>query len=521
MMNKNYRSAENRTQLSLFADHLDQHIAPDNTIRAIDAFVASLDLERLGVNTYQNSATLRGQPAFDPSFMVRLYLYGYLNGIRSSRKLEKECHRNIELMWLLGNQRPSYKTIANFRKDNADLLVKINSRFVQLCRHFELIGGEVVAIDGSFFHANASLKSIKTRKTLQVQLAQIEQSIEDYHQSLDLSDKKESAQSEPTISLAELETKKQAMVSLVASLEANGETQISFTDENARRLNKGKGTVAGYNIQTVVDAKYKLIVASEVTNDGNDQKQLYPMASLVRKTLNIGPLNTLTVLADAGYYESSNIIECQKNAIEAYVPIPQKVQKHRSSERIETAQFQYDDENNRYVCPSNQLLLPSGQLQSHRNSKRQRFESKESVCKSCSLEENCLAPGAKKRTIYRNERAAELETHQARMGSEHAKGKMKMRSALVEHPFGTLKSRAGWQHFLVRGFKKVRGEWAMMMLAYNFTRVLNILGMDQFLVLCELYAQALYRYFKEIVGFLMRIEGPEKQFRLRKSFFII
>ncbi|KZM39703.1 hypothetical protein OA92_18740, partial [Marinomonas sp. SBI22] len=264
-MNKSYRKTESRAQFSLFIDHLDQHISDTNPVRAIDAYIDTLNFDQLAVGVYKPSSSLRGQPAYNPADLLRLYLYGYLNGIRSSRKLEKECRRNIELMWLIKHQRPSYKTIANFRKDHHKLLIRVNRDFILLCKQLDLVGGELIAIDGSFFHGNASKQSILTKNRLTQQIKAVEQKIQDYHAMLDALDNEESeADNLDSIKLQELMNKQANLNQVLNELTQSDTGQLSRTDPDARLLFKRGAKIAGYNIQTAVDDRHHLIIASDV-----------------------------------------------------------------------------------------------------------------------------------------------------------------------------------------------------------------------------------------------------------------
>lgn len=492
MAGKPYRNTENRHQFSLFADHLDQHITQDNPVRAIDAYISSLDLEKLGAEVYQATGSLRGQPAYNPADLLRVYLYGYLNGVRSSRKLERECQRNIEMMWLMQHQRPSYKTIANFRKNHAELLVRVNRDFVLLCRSLDLIGGDIVAIDGSFFHGNASKQSIQTRSKVKKQLKALETQITQYHQMLDTCDREEERQEQATtVSLEQLQAKQSALMQTLSELEGSDSKQISRTDPDARLLSKGGSKVAGYNVQSAVDDRHHLIIASEVAQDGNDQKQLYPMARQAKDLLD---KEQLTVLADAGYYETENLHQCEENGITAYVPIPNKTAQLKQQERFVPEGFAYDPEQDSYLCPNGARLKPQGRPIEKSSKRRQRYISQRTDCDTCPIRTSCLPPRGQRRTLYRSQYQQSADNHRVRMETAGTE-KMKLRASLVEHPFGTLKMRAGWQHFLVRGLKKVKGEWSLMQLAYNFTRVLNILGLDRFLKCCKQLQEALLALF--------------------------
>lgn len=488
MMTRRYKSGSDRTQAILFPACVDDYVSQDNPVRAIDAYVDTLDLQALG---FQHSGYFsgKGQPPYAPSDLLKLYLYGYMNHVRSSRKLERETHRNIEVMWLIGELHPSYKTIADFRKDNPKALKRVNRDFVLLCRELGLYGGETVAIDGSFFRGNASKASIRSEKTLKKQLATLEAQIEAYQHALESNDQQESKphvtspheEENLTDKLAQLEARQAEKQQQLTQLEASEDTQISTTDPDARLLSKSGQRVAGYNVQNVVDAKHHLIVTSEVTQDGNDSQQLYPMAAKAKAVLEV---DELEAQADAGYYEGEQLKQCEEDNITAYVPEPNKNKAIKKQGRYTREAFSYEADKDVYRCPNDEELKPSGQKPQKKNGKhRFRYASRASVCNSCPLRDQCLPEKGKIRQLYRWEHEDVLERHRERMAQ--ANDVMKQRASLVEHPFGTLKDRAGWAcHFLVRGLTKVQGEWSIMALGYNFTRVLNILGFEAFRNYC-------------------------------------
>ncbi len=489
MMKRRYKTGAARDQISLLPPRIEDYVSKNAPVRAIDAYVDTLELEKLGF-CYADGGHARGngQPPYDPRDHLKLYLYGYLNKVRSSRCLEREAQRNVEVMWLLGGLTPNYKTIANFRKDNAAALKGVNKDFIALCKELNLFGGAKVGIDGSFFHGNASKASIHTKEKLDKQLSELEARIEAYQKQLDDNDASEAkgddapAPEVPELAekldkLKELQSAKQA---LKDKLEASGETQISTTDEDARLLNKGNGTLAGYNVQIAVDDKHKLIVASDVTNDGNDKHQLHRMAAMAKEELEV---EELEALSDVGYHEEGNLAACEKDDITTYVPEPRKSAKTESQGRFTRDAFQYDGARNVYVCPQGEELAQRGQPTEYKGRMRTGYASSAGQCKTCPLREKCLAENSSVRQIYRSEHEEVVERQRARM-KEAGGQKMRERSALAEHPFGTLKHRAGWSHFLVRGFEKVGGEWALMATCYNFDRVLNIIGFDAFKEYC-------------------------------------
>ncbi|HJT09005.1 MAG TPA: IS1182 family transposase [Stellaceae bacterium] len=485
MTQRSYKIGRAREQASLLPACIEDYVGQDNPVRAIDAYVDSLDLVAMGFRDV-GSDRGAGQPPYDPADLTKLYLYGYLNQVRSSRRLAREAGRNTEVLWLLGGLVPGYRTIANFRKDNAEGLRAVNRDFVLLARELQLLGGAVVAIDGAFFHGDASKASIVTENRVQHQVAAVSRSIAEYESALESNDRAEEAAAAAAPApasaaqmaqrLAELRRRRAAVATDLARLRDSGQGQLSRTDPDARLLSKQGQTVAGYNVQIAVDDKHKLIVASAVVNDGNDTGQLAAMAQAAKAALGA---ETLTVVADTGYYNGEALKECEEAAITAYVPSPDRDQRLKGQGRFSLAQFHYDAAADRYRCPAGAELRPM------RGHKRQasgkiliRYASRRSVCRDCPLRRRCLAKTGERREIERWVHEDVIERHRARLHRDGA-AMMRRRKALAEHPFGTLKCRAGYRHFLVRGFEKVRGEWSLMALCYNFSRVLRLVGLDR------------------------------------------
>jgi len=491
MTNRTFKSGESREQASLLPARIEDYVGPDNPVRAIESFVGALELAKLGFHHADRGAEEAGQPPYDPADLLKLYLYGYIHQVRSSRRLEREACRNLELIWLLKNLKPGYRTIANFRKENWAALKAVNRSFVLLMRELGLVGGAVVAIDGSFFHGDASKASIFTRKRLKEQIAKLDLDIEAYGKSVEDNDAAEvgkSGKDRPDgdgggaaggdigAKVAELMAKRSRAAADLDRLEANGKTQLSLTDPDARLLVKSGQGVAGYNVQVAVDDKHNLIVASEVVNDSSDVNQLHAMAKAAKEALDA---EALQVLADEGYYSSTELKACEEDGIVAYVPPSQGNGLIEKAGRFGLRNFSYDGAADAYTCPAGQLLRPmQGRWTNTSGRVEIRYASRTKICRACPLRTKCLSPKASQRIIRRWEHEDVLERHRARMQS--AGDLMRRRSAIVEHPFGTLKCRAGYRHFLVRGFDKVRGEWSLMALCYNFTRVLNILGLERF-----------------------------------------
>lgn len=485
MTNRTFKAGISRDQASFLPPRLEDYVASDNPVRAIEAFVAALDLEQLGFR-HAGSGSGAGQPPYDPADLLKLYLYGYTNRVRSSRNLEREAGRNLEVIWLMRGLVPGYRTIAKFRQDNWKALKAANREFVLLARELGLVGGQVVAIDGAFFDGNASKASIKTQRKLAKKLAEIEQEIEAYGAALEANDRTEAERpsagpqdgegaggGDVAQKVAALMAKRPSLQADLARLEESGQTQLSRTDADARLLSKNGQVVAGYNVQIAVDDRHKLIVTSEVVNDGNDTGQLHPMAKAAKEELGV---ETLTALADTGYYTGNALKACEEDGIVAYVPQAKRTARLEAQDRISHEAFVYDGEANIYRCPAGRLLNPTRGRKTNGNRIEIRYVSRKSDCDACALRSRCLSAKAETRTVYRWEHEAVLDRHRVRM--QDANAQMRRRAELAEHPFGTLKCRAGYRHFLVRGFDKVRGEWSLMALCYNFSRVLSILGLD-------------------------------------------
>jgi transposase len=493
MTNHAFKTGESRDQACLLPPRIEDYVGPDNPVRAIESFVCALDLAKLKFRHAERDAAKVGQPPYDPADLLKLYLYGYINQVRSSRRLEREASRNLELIWLLKNLKPGYRTIANFRKENWEALKAANRSFVLLVRKLGLVGGSVVAIDGSFFHGDASKASIFTRKRLAEQIAKLDQEIEAYGKSLEDNDAAEAKEQTKAgtdgpgpcgggdgddigAKVAALMAKRSRAQGDLALLEESGETQLSLTDPDARLLVKNSQGVAGYNVQVVVDDKHKLIVASEVVNDSSDVGQLHTMAKAAKDALDV---KTLQALADEGYYSSLELKACEDDGIVAYVPVPEGNGQLEKEGRFGLKDFSYDRTADAYRCPAGQLLhRMKGSWKNVSGRLEIRYAARKANCAACPLKGRCLSPKAVNRTVSRWEHEDVLERHRARM--QGAAELMRRRSGIVEHPFGTLKCRAGYRHFLVRGFDKVRGEWNLMALCYNFTRVLNILWFEGF-----------------------------------------
>ncbi|MDQ3697163.1 MAG: IS1182 family transposase [Gemmatimonadota bacterium] len=467
-----YIEGSDRDQTVLFPEVLDEYVTAENPVRFLDAFVASLDLAALGFQRATPSET--GRPAYDPGDLLRLYLYGYLYRVRSSRKLEQETHRNVELIWLLRRLRPDFKTIADFRRDNPQALRAVCREFTLLCKHLDLFGGELVAIDGSKFRAVNSKDRNFSRASLERLLAGIDARIAEYLGSLDTQDHAEEAM--PTVTATELQQKierlrarRERFTTLLAQLDASGETQISLTDPESRSMKVRGGTEVCYNVQTAVDDKHKLIVANDVTNAPTDRAELSTMASAANAVLAATDLN---VIADMGYYSGPEVVTCLNAGITPTLPRP--LSSANAKHGLYTKEdFAYDAARDEYRCPAGATL--TYRFSTIEQGRGMRYYST-SACGRCAIKARCTR-NKDARRITRWEQEAILEAMERRLKANPELGRR--RKAIVEHPFGTMKRGMDQGYFLLRGLYKVRAEFSLTVLAYNLKRVINIVGVPR------------------------------------------
>jgi transposase len=465
---KRFIEGESRTQSTLLPECLDDYIADTNPVRVVDVFVDELNLGKLGFDGVDPAAT--GRPGYHPAILLKLYIYGYLNRIQSSRRLEKECQRNVELMWLTGRLMPDFKTIARFRKDNGKAIRNVCRQFVALCQQLGLFSEALVAIDGSKFKAVNNRDRNFTSAKLERRMQEIESSINRYLTELDTADRQEPAVAKIRgerlqDKIAVLKEQMKAFKEIEIRLNDTPDKQISLTDPDARSM-KTRGTgIVGYNVQTAVDAKNHLIVAHEVTNIGSDRDQLTSMAKLARAAMGA---EELTVIADRGYFKGEEIVACHEAGIVAIVP-KTTTSGAKADGRFDRADFIYDPKKNEYRCPANQTLIWRYSTV-ERGLKLHRYWS--SNCKLCAIKEKCT-PGEQRR-VTRWEHENVLETMQNRL--DQAPDSMRIRRQTVEHPFGTLKLWMGSAHFLTRTLDRVSTEMGLHVLAYNLKRVMKITG---------------------------------------------
>lgn len=466
---KRFIEGASRTQSTLLPECLDDYIAEDNPVRAVEAFIDELDMRALGFAGVEPAAT--GRPSYHPSILLKLYLYGYLNRIQSSRHLERESQRNVELMWLTGKLAPDFKTIADFRRSNGEAIRNVCRQFVMLCRRLNLFSQAVVAIDGSKFKAVNAHDRNFTHGKLEKRMQQIDHCIERYLVAMDTADRQQSDVTEmKTARLKEkLATLKKDMAELreiEVQLKASPSGQVSLTDPDARAMatSTSRGMV-GYNVQTAVESQHHLIVAHEVTNIGTDRSQLSRMAKQAKAAMETEELN---VLADRGYYSGDEILACEEAGITTYVSKPM-TSSAKAEGRFDKEDFIYDPEADQYLCPGGSKLLRHS-TSVDKGHLIYRYWS--SDCQRCPIKEKCT-PG-KERRVSRWEHEATLERMQRRLDMRPEA--MRIRRQTVEHPFGTIKYWMGARHFLTRTLDRVSTEMSLHVLAYNMKRVMQIMG---------------------------------------------
>jgi transposase len=465
---KRFIEGEDRTQVTLLPECLDDYVESENPVRVIEVFVDGLDLSALGFVGVDPAAT--GRPAYHPAVLLKIYIYGYLNRIQSSRRLEREAQRNVELMWLTGRLTPDFKTIANFRKDNGRAIRNVCRQFVVLCQRLDLFTQAIVAIDGSKFKAVNNRDRNFTRAKMQRRMAQIEESIARYLADMDTADRTEPAIAAAKTSrlrdkIAALKQQMQQLKEIETRMLAAPDQQISLTDPDARSMNARGSGIVGYNVQTAVEPKNHLIVSHEVTNVGNDRGHLATMANHARAAMGT---EELTVIADRGYFSGDEILACDQAGITPFVPKPLN-SNSKAEGRFGKPDFIYIASDDEYRCPAGQRLI-------------KRFTTVEagmtldiywsSACPRCPIKAQCTT--GSERRVRRWVHEAVIDAMQERLDRDPEK--MRVRRQTVEHPFGTIKFWMGATHFLMKTLARVRTEMSLHVLAYNFKRVLRLLG---------------------------------------------
>ena len=466
---KRYVEGEDRTQATLFPERLEDYIAEDNPVRVIDVFVEELGLAELGIEGMEPDPT--GRPAYHPATLLKIYIYGYLNRIQSSRRLEREAQRNVELVWLTGKLMPDFKTIADFRKDNGAAIRRVCAEFVVLCRQMKLFSESVVAIDGSKFKAVNNRDRNFTDKKIKSRLEHLEKAVQHYLDDLDRADREPSLVPAARVSqlkekIAAIKMEMRKLRRIKKELPKTG-GQLSLTDPDARSMNsagKGTGTV-GYNVQTAVDTKNHMIVAHDVTNVTHDRESLSEMAKLAREGLGT---KSLTAFADRGYYSGPQIRQCQLDGMTPLVP-GTVTSGARVDGRFDKRDFLYNKRRDEYRCPAGQRAIWRYSTVANGLTIHAYWSS---ACPRCPMKNRCTPSDY--RRIRRWEHEEFLETMQRRL--DRMPEASKLRRSTVEHPFATIKAWMGATHFLTKTLPKVRTEMSLHVLAYNLKRAMKILG---------------------------------------------
>jgi transposase/IS5 family transposase len=457
-----------RSQLLLLPEAIDDYVGSDNPVRVIDAFVEGLDLIKSGFARVRPKAT--GRPGYAPGDLLRLYIYGYLNRVRSSRRLEAECHRNIELIWLMRTLKPDFKTIADFRAENRAAFKSVFRQFTLLCKRLDLFGRELLAVDGTRIKAVNNKDRNFTRRSLETFIKAADRRLDDYLQRLDDDDAAEAGTSGARVAnlarkIEALREKRDRYGVMLADLERTGESQISLTDPDSRAMAAHTKVAVGYNVQVAVDAKNKMIVEQHVTNQVVDMGLLQATAEPARAILEV---ETIDVVADAGYFRTEDIEACEKAGLTPHVPRPQRGSS-ASQGFFRKDEFRYDAERDAYVCPAGQVLATRYESKL-RDMKKVDYANR-AACPVCPLRSRCTNDFRK---VSRLESEAALDRMAERLKTRPEI--LDRRREIVEHPFGAIKQWMAQGAFLMRGLDKVRAEFSLTALAYNLRRALNILG---------------------------------------------
>ena len=470
-----YIKGHDRNQITLFPECIEDYVSEDNSVRIIDEYVNQLDLGKLG---FQRSVPSKiGRPPYNPADLLKLYVYGYLNGPRTSRKLEREATVNLEVIWLLNKLKPDHKTIADFRKDNKKPLRAVFKDFTRLCAGWGLFGKELFAIDGTKFRASNSKKNNYSKKKLERKLKYIDEKIDKYLRELDESDALGDGNHEPDADeikerLKELRGRKQKYESYQRKMEETGDSEISTVDPDARLMSNNNNNVdVSYNVQTTVDSEHKLIADFKVTQNPTDQGELDNMALRAKKLFDI---DEFEVLADKGYYKVSDLVKCLENGITPYVA-KQAFSSKTGVKEFYPDKFIYDEKKDVYQCPAHQELSRLRVRKSKGKIFGFDYKNKE-ACGRCPFKSQCTK-STKGRTVFRHADQDLLDSIDVRSGLN--KKKYKLRQMIVEHPFGTIKRSWGAYYLLTRRLPSVTAEISLTYLAYNLKRVINILGVKE------------------------------------------
>jgi len=494
----NYIEGIPREQILLFNECIDEIIEKDNIVRFIDAYVESLDMEELGFKMPKGNT---GTPPYRPQLKLKIYIYGYFEKIRSSRRLEKECSRNKELIWLTNSLVPDFKTIADFRKENHKAFKNIFKDFLRLCHKLDLLSFKTIAIDGTKIRGQNSLNEVYKNESIEKVENEIEDQINNYLKELDEIDKREQSGSyslnqdkiKDITNRLNKQLRRKDKIKIIKDLFShNPEMKTYFATDNDSRLQSDKGKVRpGYNPQLAVEEKNKLIVVVDVTNEQNDKKQLTPMVKQVKEVKNDLEIEDETdAVTDTGYYSEREIINNNQDDFRVIVSPDAESknsqnsidEKKESAEKYQQEDFNYDNEKDVYICPEgNELKKTNKEIFSDKNGREvNSYNCKPAICNNCLKKEYCTN-GKHGRKLLVSANKDIMQLYIESLKSERNKRLINKRKELVEHPFGTIKRNLGYTHFLLRGLYKVTAEFSFICFIYNLKRVLNIVPINELL----------------------------------------
>ena len=521
-----YIQGTNKYQIELSPISLDDYIGEGSIVRLIEAFVNTLDMSQLGFLKSKLNKT--GRPPFDPRMLLKLYIYGYLNRVRSSRRLHAETERNIEVMWLMDRLSPDARTICYFRKDNAKAIKKVYREFSKLCCKLELYGKELIAIDGTKVRANSSRHNIYTEEKVKKALIGLDEKIEKYMNKLNENDTEDSLDPRYTAKditeiIESLSKKKRKLEDTLNHINENDGKAVSSVDTDARIMKQsgeGRSHDACYNVQTAVDSKHKLIPDFKISTCSNDVGELSELTENVKEIMET---NEIDVTADKGYYSADDIAQCEKNGTSCYLP---KVgdNNHAPDRNYDKKHFKYDKESDCYICPEGKILSTKQAIHEQAGVVCGYAYGNKKACKTCAKRDLCTKNKRGNRTVRRSLNQDALDIVDERMRTRYGRLKLNQRREMVEHPFGTVKKIWGYNQYLCRGVEMVEAEQSLAFLAYNFRRVINIYkqkGEDLLAVLatCALFfifgkqksrpVWTRFRYFPggSLVGVFSQSEG--------------
>jgi transposase len=483
-----HRIGSDRNQLLLLPPSLDEYIGEDNPIKVIDIFVDSLDLKETG---FKNSIPLeKGCPPYNPGDLLKLYLYGYLNRVRSSRKLEKECTRNIEVIWLLNQLRPKYRTIAYFREHNSKAIKSVFRQFVLMIKKWDLIAGDLLAVDGSKFRAVNSKKNNYNQQKIERHINYIDQKVDEYLKELDENDNKEQGERKLKVNecLQQLEQRRQKYLDLERRLRETGQDQVSTTDSDARQLIvRGDIAEVSYNAQTTVDSKHNLVIDTKVINT-TDRKILSTMGLQAKEILN---KDSFELLADKGYHNGEELQKCDLMNIKTYVAPQENISGNKiPTQEYQGDKFEYNSQDDCYICPEGQILRSNGKWYKkfYRTHMTLVKQYKTRACRECPNRRLCTSsPIERGRLIERSQYQDTVDANNLRVRKE--KEKYRLRQTMTEHPFGVVKRQWGYDHLMMKGLHKTDSEISLIFLCYNLKRVMNIMGINGILTAIRAFSR--------------------------------